>query len=149
MITGTVVVIILFFAVRHCVPFRFTSMLETASSYCLYPLLRVQQLLIEPISRWMNRSASIAELEGAIENLQQKYDDLSAENIALKGMHQYADETHELRVFNKRYAQKPRCVAQVLARHFSPNNQFFLVNAGSAHGIKKDMVALHCNAIVG
>jgi rod shape-determining protein MreC len=40
-------------------------------------------------------------------------------------------------------------IAQVLARHFSSSNQFFLVDAGSSHGIKKDMVALYCNAIVG
>jgi rod shape-determining protein MreC len=147
MIIGTVFVGVLFFVVRHCTYLH--QGFKSFSSCCLYPLLRVQQLCVEPISRWMNRSVSIAELETTIENLQKKYDDLCAENVALKGMHQYADETRELRTFNKRYTQKSGCVAQVLARHFSLNNQFFLLNAGGAHGIKKDMVALHCNAIVG
>jgi len=62
---------------------------------------------------------------------------------------QYADETDELRMFNKQYALQKGCVAQVLARHFSASNQFFLVDVGSAQGIKKDMVALYGNAIVG
>lgn len=125
------------------------SALESVSSCCLYPLLRTQQLIVEPFSRWMNSANSIAVLEENISDLQKKYADLCAENVALKAMCQYADETDELRTFNKRYALQKRCVAQVLARHFSANNQFFLVDAGSYQGIKKDMVALHCNSIVG
>lgn len=125
------------------------SALETVSSCCLYPLLRVQQLIVEPVSRWMNRTDSIAQLQEHIGDLQKKYEDICAENVALKALCQYADETDELRVFNKRYALQKGCVAQVLARHFSANNQFFLVAAGSSQGIKKDMVALYGNAIVG
>lgn len=125
------------------------SMLERASSYCLYPLLRAQQLVVEPVSRWMNHSNSIVELEENIGKLQKKYEDLFAESVALKATFQYADETDELHTFNKRYALHKGCVAQVLARHFSAKAQFFLVDAGSSHGIKKDMVALYCNAIVG
>lgn len=109
----------------------------------------MQHRVVEPILQWKSRSLSIAELEKKVEDLQKKYDDLCAENIALKGLHQYADETSELRAFNKRYLSNRGCVAQILARHFSPSNQFFLVNAGTVHGIKKDMVAMHGNAIVG
>jgi rod shape-determining protein MreC len=112
-------------------------------------LLRVQQAFVEPILQWKNRSLSIAELEKKIEDLQKKYDDVCAENIALKGLHQYVHQTDELRSFNKRYLLTRGCIAQILARHFSSNNQFFLVNAGSIHGIKKDMVAMYGNAIVG
>lgn len=147
-VIGIVFVIVMFFVVRHCSTAGI-AMLETISSCCLYPLLRVQQIVVDPISRWMNRSASIEELEMTIKALQKKYDDISAEACTLKGMYQYIDETDELRTFNKRYLLQRGCVAQVLARHFSVSNQFFLVNAGSSHGIKKDMVALYCNAIVG
>jgi rod shape-determining protein MreC len=147
-VIGTVFVIIFFFVIRHSVPVGISA-LETVSSCCLYPLLRAQQLIVEPVCLWMNRTNSIAELEKNIGDLQNKYENVCAENVALKAMHQYADETDDLRTFNKRYALQKGCVAQVLARHFSANNQFFLVDAGSSQGIKKDMVALHCNAIVG
>jgi cell shape-determining protein MreC len=143
---ATVFVTIIFFVMRHCAPLH---SLETVSSCCLYPLLRAQQLIIEPVSRWINHSSSIAELQQTIGDLQKKCDDIFAENIALKAACQYADETSELRIFNQQYALQKGCVVQVLARHFSAHNQFFLVNAGSAHGIKKDMVALYCNALVG
>lgn len=147
-VLGIVFMSIIFFAVRHCI-FGGSAMLKTVSSCCLYPLLRAQHLIVEPISQWMNRSNSIVELEKTISSLQKKYDDLCAENISLKAINQYVDETDELQKFKKQYALQQGSVAQVLARHFSAQNQFFLVNAGSTHGIKKDMVALYCNAIVG
>jgi rod shape-determining protein MreC len=145
---GAVFVMIFFFVMRHAAMVG-VSVVETVSSCCLYPLLKAQQVVVEPVARWRHRSNSVADLEKSIGDLQKKYEDLCAENVALKAMCQYADETDELRTFNKRYALQKGCVAQVLARHFSGNNQFFLVDMGSAHGIKKDMVALYGNAIVG
>lgn len=143
-----VFLIVFFFGLRHFMVVG-VSVIETVSSYCLYPLLRVQQLVVEPITIWKGRSVAIQGLEATIEDLQKKYDEIFAENIALKAMHYYADETKELRDFNKKYLLSRGSIGQVLARHFSPSNQFFLVDAGSSQGIKKDMVALHCNAIVG
>lgn len=112
-------------------------------------MLRVQQLVVEPITAKLKHSATIQELEASLESLKKEYESVCAENIAIKAMHLYADETCELRDFNKRYALRNGCVSQVLARHFSLNNQFFLVDAGSNQGVKKDMVALYCNSIVG
>lgn len=125
------------------------SVIETFSSTVLYPLLRVQQVAIEPIAHWIGRSVTIRELEKTVEMLQKKHDEIFAENIALKAMHCYAEETSELRDFKKRYMLNKGHTAQVLARHFSENSHFFLVDAGASHGIKKDMVAIYCNAIVG
>jgi rod shape-determining protein MreC len=147
-VIGVIFVVIFFFVMRHSAAVG-VSVVETVSSCCLYPLLRVQQLIVEPISQWMNRSDVIAELKETINTLQKKHDDLFVENSALKGLYQYVDETDELRAFNKKYMLQKGHVAQVLARHFSANSQFFLVDAGSSQGIKKDMVALYGNAIVG
>jgi rod shape-determining protein MreC len=152
-VIGAVLVIIIFFVMRPILRSPSfegqASILQIVASCCLYPLLKAQQLVVEPVARWKNRSDSVADLEKNMSDLQKKYEHLCSENIALKALCQYADETDELRIFNKRYALQKGCVAQVLARHFSSNNQFFLVDVGSVHGIKKDMVALYGNAIVG
>jgi rod shape-determining protein MreC len=140
--------IISFFIFRHFTAVG-ASVVEAISSCILYPFLRVQQLVIEPIMVWQGYSVTIKELEVAVDSLQKERNAIFAENIALKAMHHYADETNELREFSKKYLLSRGRVGQVLARHFSPNNQFFLIDAGSSHGIKKDMVALYCNAIVG
>lgn len=140
--------IITFFVFRYCV-FAHFSVVETISSSLLYPLLRIQQLVVEPMSAKIKHRATMHELQDHIQSLQEINEKLLAENIALKGMRSYANETDELRSFNKRYTLRNGCMAQVLARHFSPSNQFFLVDAGTSQGIKKDMVALYCNSIVG
>lgn len=148
MVVIIVFAIISFFIFRQCTPVG-ASAIEAISSCILYPLLRVQQLVVEPITNWLGRSVSIKKLENTVETLTKKYDDVFAENIALKAIGHYADETKELRDFNKRYSLSCGHVVQILARHFSPNNQFFLVDAGTSQGIQKDMVALYGNAIVG
>ena len=139
---------IAFFIFRHCTVIG-ASCIETVSSYCLYPLLRIQKAVVAPITQWFGYSAALQELEKSFDVVRLERDVLFAENIALKATHYYADETRELSDFNKRYLLARGHIAQVLARHFSSSNQFFLVDAGSTHGIKKDMVALYGNAIVG
>ncbi len=98
---------------------------------------------------WFERRATIAELECAINKLRDENQKLFEENIALQSLQSYVHDTQELRDFNKRYALCDGHVAQILVRHFSSTDQFFLVDTGSAHGITKDMVALYGNCIVG
>lgn len=143
-----VLTIVMFFVVRHCTSIG-SSAIEIFSSCVLYPFLRVQQLVVEPMTSWLARSRSLVELEQKVDCLQKKCDELFKENIVLKAMHSYAAETAELREFNDKHLLHHGQLAQVLARHFSSNEHFFLVDAGSSRGIKKDMVALYENAIVG
>ena len=152
-IKNRVIVVVLFtimafFLLRHCA-FMGVSAVGALSSSVVYPFLRIQQFVVEPINGWISRRVTVHDLEKAIERLQRENDTLCAENISLKGMRYYAEKTAELRDFNKRYVLKKGRIVHVLARHFSPNNQFFLMDAGSKQGIKKDMVALYCNCIVG
>lgn len=140
--------IISFFVFRHFVMIG-PRVVEMFSSSVLYPLLRIQKCIVEPITMWMERRVIINELEASLEHMRKEYERIFAENIALKSMDVYARETSELREYHKKYALRNACIAQVLARHFSDNNHFFLVDAGALQGIKKDMVALYCNAIVG
>jgi rod shape-determining protein MreC len=142
------VVIISFFVFRHCVRAG-GAVVETISSCALYPLLRVQQLIIVSAARWSEQRATLQGLEQYVTDLQKINEQLVAENVMLKSKHLYLQETDEVRAFTQRYAVRNGHTAQVLVRHFSPNNQFFLVDAGSSSGIKKDMVALYCASIVG
>jgi rod shape-determining protein MreC len=147
-IVAFIFVIISFFIFRHCVKAG-ASVVEVVSSSLLYPLLRVQRAIIVPTAEWFNRRATVSELENKVASLLAENEKLFAENIALHSLHSYAHDTVQLRDFNKRYGLLKGCTAQILVRHFSPTSQFFLVDAGAAQGIKKDMVALYGNNIVG
>ncbi len=143
-----VFIIISFFIFRHCARAS-VSILEVISSSILYPLLRVQNATLVPIAQWLDDRKTMHELLSDIAHLEKLNEELYAENSALKSLHLYEAETRELRNFNKRYALENGHLVQVLARHFSSTQQFFLVDAGSSQGIRKDMVALYGNTIVG
>lgn len=141
-------IIIIFFSSRFF-SFDGISAIGTISSCFLYPVLRFQQTIIEPFQYWLRQRQTVAELEKNCEDLKKERDDFLAQNIALKGMHHYSHETADVHRFNKRYKPENGHNAQILAKHFSLNNHFFLVAAGSAQGIKKDMVAIYANCLIG
>ena len=143
-----VLLVISFFIFRQMVPVG-SSAIQTISSAALYPLLRIQQKIVTPIVQWFEQRATVQQLQDQLSILRKQNEELSASNIALQSVCSYVDETKALRNFNKRYDLTGGQVAQVLVRHFSSANNFFLVDAGSTHGIKKDMVAIYCNALVG
>lgn len=143
-----VVSILSFFVFRQSLSLR-VSMVETISSSVLYPLLRIQRAVIAPITQWFEHRTTMSELEHNLAQLRKTNEQLQGENNALRASHEYLYETDELRTFNKRYELCKGYTAQILARHLSSIEQFFLVDAGSDQGIEKDMVALYCNAIVG
>lgn len=140
--------ILSFFIFHQCLNMS-GCMVETVSASVLYPLLRIQRAFIAPITQWFERRATISELEYNLAQLQKLNERLQGENNVLRASHEYLHETEELRVFNKRYELCKGYTAQILARHLSLTEQFFLIDAGAAQGIKKDMVALYCNTIIG
>jgi rod shape-determining protein MreC len=137
-----------FFISRHC-SFFGSSTVGVVSSCFLYPVLRIQQSLIAPIQQWVSNRMSFVELQQKYAALSDDREQLLAENIALKSGNYYVRSTAELLAFKKRYEKTGERIVQVLARHLSTDNQFFLVNAGARHGIQKDMVAVYGNCLLG
>jgi rod shape-determining protein MreC len=141
-------VITFFFIGRHSARIG-VSAVSTLSSCFLYPVLRLQQSIVEPLKTWMAKRVTVAQLEKELMRVQKDRDELLAQSVALKATACYAHDIAELLDFNKRYAVKNNKIGHVLARHFSQNNQFFLLDVGSLQGIKKDMVAVYSNCLVG
>lgn len=125
------------------------SVIGNVPSCFLYPVLRIQQWCIEPVQRWLHDRATIAQLRHDYDELCKEKDFLLAENCALKAENVYHHSTTELMLFKKRYQRANERIVHILARHLSCNNQFFLMNAGSYHGIEKDMIALYGNCLIG
>lgn len=123
-----VVVVILasvsFFILRHCSGVG-VSVVETLSSSVLYPLLRIQQLVVEPITNRLKRFSTVRDLEKSIKSLQEKYEEVFAENVALKARQNLVDEIAELHHFNKKYLVNRGSMVQILARHFHHIISFF------------------------
>src|SRR5436190_3872295 len=111
------------------------SAFGAVSSCFLYPVLRIQQLVIEPIKQNLQQRKTMHELQHSYDILRQQYEDVVAENIALQAMRFYTHEIQELSDFKKRYYPQHVRIAPVIVRHLSAQKQFFLVNVGSYQGI--------------
>lgn len=144
-----VIGIVIVFFIFRCPLFFTYSLVKDVSSCFLYPVLRVQQFIVEHINQWSEQRGVVSGLRQTCALLKKENKYLCAENIALQACVYYAQEIDEIVQFKNRYNAKNAVVAQVLVRHLSENDQFFLVNAGANTGIKKDMVALYDNCLLG
>lgn len=147
-IAGIALVSMLFFLVHYIFSFSLLEAMRQLSATILYPVLRVQKIVVEPIKNWSERRGTTQELHAIIDALRTEQNRLVAENIRLQSALAYCKDIDELVQFNKRYAQKGH-VTQVLLKHISNREHFFLVEGGFAHGIDKDMVATYKNNLIG
>lgn len=147
-IAGIVLAGMLFFLVHHIFSFSLLEAMRQLSATILYPVLHVQKIVVEPIKNWSERRANTQELYTIIDALRREQNTLAAENIRLQSALAYYKDIDDLVQFNKRYTQKGY-VAQVLLKHLSNREHFFLVEGGFAQGIDKDMVATYKNNLIG
>ena len=96
---------------RYCT-FLTSLTVGTISSCMIYPVLRIQQFIMEPLQLWLQKRIIFKDLQQSYISLQKEYTELLAENIALKSMKYYVQETQELLNFKKRYSSKNGCIAQ-------------------------------------
>jgi len=118
-------------------------------SLAAYQFLVAQSKLVEPFKRWLHNRRTARELEQQLAETTALCQELQAENIRLQGTLTHAHKTQELCAFAERYKKSEMRVAQVLARCFSDASHYFLIDAGSAHGVEPDMAVTHNNSLVG
>lgn len=147
-ITGTASVGMLFFLLQHMFSVSLLSSIHYLSASVLYPVLQLQRVVVDPIKNWSERRANIKDLYAMIDTLRSEQNTLVAENIRLQSALAYYKDIDELVQFNTRYAQKGH-IAQILVKHLSSREHFFLVEGGLAQGIHKDMVATYKNNVIG
>ncbi len=123
--------------------------LVMAASYAAYPVLWVQRSCIEPICSWREYRKNKDDLERELSQSRMDYGQLLAENIALTSQIAFAQDTQDLRDFKARYAPEKMRLAQILARHFSPDAQYMYLDVGANVGVEPDMIVIHNNCLVG
>lgn len=128
---------------------RISIMVESVSSSFLYPVLRIQHAFIEPLGRWFATKKTVASLEDELCKIKQERDLYCAQLVETRSLFWYQQETQQLHDFNARYATGKGLIAQILVRHISRDAHFMLVDAGAWQGVKKEMVALYNNCLVG
>lgn len=125
------------------------SVFDAAASYIVYPVLRINTLLIEPIKIWREERKNYSELHAQTLLLAQKNEDLWKRVISLESLIDYTQDTEHIHAFARRYDTAYMCSAQIIAKMVSEQQHYFLVDAGSSKGIELDMVAVYKNCLLG
>lgn len=137
------------FFIAHRSTFFIPGMVEYVASYCLYPFLKLQLHVVDPVAHYMHRISFITSLEKEYEALLQERDILQAQVIELQGMQTFVKETEEIREFAKNYRRETAFLVRILIKYFGTDGHFFIVDGGSNKGIHKDTAVVYKNCLVG
>ena len=118
-------------------------------SMLIYPFLRIQNILVSPISYQIARIQRNNNLENLLEKLEESNENLKKELISLKGQIEYFKGSQEVRNFAKRYENLEARTVQILMFISSPLEHVLFIDAGSQDGITTDMVAIYKNCLLG
>jgi len=141
--------IVLFsFAVHRGIVVAHPSIGECTSSYITYPFLRICSAIINPITHWCSERALAHDLLVQHKRLLDDYATLQQEYIRCRAKQDMYDDTQDLITFNNISEEKGH-IAQIMMRYISDQSHYYLVDAGSEHGIEPDMVALYKECLVG
>jgi rod shape-determining protein MreC len=143
------IVCALFFFMAHRLFFFKPGILETVSSLVVYPFVRLQQRITDPIARFIENRQTHATLEKTIKTLQQEKKKLLADVVALHSALWYEKKTRAVHTFLERYKLERCPCVQIIMKQSSPYEHSFLIDYGSMHGAEVDMVAVYNNCIIG
>lgn len=119
-------------------------------SCCVYPLICVHTSVIKPYYDFCAALAGYRLLMQEHHALQQAYQELQGEYVALRATASYAhDVEKELGWFKKRFDASDACVVLVLGIHRSDRQHTMLIEGGANKGLEKDMVVLADNLLIG
>lgn len=122
---------------------------ERCIPFITYPLLCFEKRVIVPVKQWLVWRKGVEHMHEVAQQLLEERNALLRTLIELKGTKNYITDATECREFQKRYAADSTLVAQILLQHTSENGQYLFIDAGENRGIKKDMVVVYDNCLLG
>lgn len=114
-------------------------------SYSFYPLGYIQNQFVNPFKKWLAYHPN----EQIIAHMKAHNDELQAQVARLQAEQGYVQDTKELRDFRLRYQTNNALLTQILVRHISPQMHWVILDAGETKGVKKNMVAVYKEHLLG
>lgn len=125
------------------------GIIEATTSYFLYPIIKIQKIITDPISTFLLKETDVTVLQKNLKKLQNENEDLQAKNIELESTIDFEKRSQDARSFEKKYKFSEKKLVQVLMRSFDDVGHFFWVDAGANQDINLNMIAMYKNNIVG
>jgi rod shape-determining protein MreC len=132
----------------HKAKFMPTDWVDNLAARCAYPFYSITGSITNNIHSWQENRTSYNMLKKEHEQLTTDYNAAINELIALRAEHHVQEGTKELSAFMARYNIQG-VQAHIMTKQIDLNGHFYLVNAGTNAGIRKDMVAIYQHHLVG
>lgn len=137
------------FALHRGIRVTEPSTWEEISSYITYPCICASRAVTDPIMGWLHERALTRNLLMRHKQLLEDYENLQLAYIHARSLYDMHDDLRDLITYSAQEHEEKGRIAQIMIRHIADQSHYYLVDAGSAHGIEQDMVALYKNCIVG
>lgn len=132
---------------------RYVLSMSQAKEYfysgLLYPVLLSQKKIILPVKNFFTQRKNKLELQELVFNLHEENKKLVQENIELRSIINFHNQTREVLEFAKQYKIEKKKLCQVLFRNLTQNSHFIYVDKGSSCGVLPNMVAVYKNCLLG
>lgn len=122
---------------------------EVTSSYLLYPWLRLQKVVADPLQKYWAQKSDVAVLQQQVADLEQHNEDLQAQMIALQTTIDFENRSQDARQFAQKYDVATKKLVQVLMKSCDEAGHFYWVDAGAQQNVTMNMIAVFKNNIVG
>jgi rod shape-determining protein MreC len=140
--------LVLTLLMRHIIVFK-PGFLENTGSMVAHPFISVANKIASCLESITKRKTDYKTLSEQHARLTKKYEELFQAYLTLRTTSQFNEATQELVDFRQRYNFTQAILGKVLARTINPSEHTAIINRGSMHGVKLDMVAIHKLQIVG
>ncbi len=126
----------------------FTNAMRYAVSIVSYPALFSNAYIVEPLIRSRNETKEYKALQAEVCHLKKEYETVQRQCVQLRAKLSYLNGIKEIKKFSKRYAEAG-IITKILARSFTSEGHYFLIDAGENESTLKDMVVLYNDTVVG
>jgi rod shape-determining protein MreC len=140
--------IVFFFLLRTFLSHRVT-ILDRFFSTGATPFVWFHNKIISP---WEKKYAHYKDYKALITErdfYKEQYTQTQAALIQHQATYNFDQATEKLERFSKRYLQNSSFLCKILVHRLSDSEQLIVVNAGSQHGVTKNMLAIYGSTLLG
>lgn len=134
---------ILFYLIITPYAFRFINGVFHLVSY---PIITLQSKFAHPLKNYISSRSGLQE---KYDNLENSYSNLLSKYIEIRSSDAFKKDVEEIVEFKNRYYTSNALLSHVMYKNINSFGHYFYLDKGERFGIKKDMVAVYKNNLIG
>lgn len=144
----TILVFLVFFVSKQLLFFKKGS-LDYIAYNTVYPAIWLSNKITQPVKNFLHNRKEYKNIIEKYETQKETIDELLSENIKLKASLNYQETAKVLAEFQQRYKVQDSIFSKILVKNITETEQYFLINRGKKDHVKKDMIAIYKNQLIG